>query len=167
MIWKIFLALILAFQQCESWNKPKISSTTHKVFKVKQVDRSEFDESDRYLTVDAGRTVVLTCEVAGGQQVNWTTPRPRLDQRIVSRNNKLSIINAIYSDTGGYSCRFESEKHLPSVSITAGQKAGRWRTECMFTSETSSISLSSPATSCRPMSTRTPPPPPGHTRAEP
>ena len=104
-IWTLLLALTLFFRQCESWNKPTISSTTHKVFNVKQEDRSKFDESDRYLTVDAGKTVVLTCEVGEGQEVNWTTPNPILDtERITRRNNKLSIRNSIYSDTGGYSC---------------------------------------------------------------
>ena len=106
MIWTILLALTLFCRQCESSKKPKISSTTHKVFHVRPEDRSDFDESDRYLTVEAGKTVVLTCEVGGGQEVNWTTPNPILDtKRITMRSNKLSIRNSIYSDTGGYSCR--------------------------------------------------------------
>ena len=110
VIWPILLALTFSCQQCESVGKPKISSTTHKVFHVKQEDRSVFDESDRYLATDAGKTVVLTCEVGEGQEVNWTTPSPSLDQeRITRRNNKLSITRAIYSDTGGYSCRFSSQ----------------------------------------------------------
>ena len=89
---------------------PRISSSTHRVFTVNQADQSEFDESDRYLIADAGQTVVLTCEVGGGQEVNWTTPSPSLEQeRITRRNNKLSITSSIYSDTGGYSCRFNSQ----------------------------------------------------------
>ena len=117
MIRTIFLGLILACQQCASVKKPKISSTTHKVFRVKHVDRSEFDESDRYMIADAGKTVVLTCEIGGGQEVNWTTPRPRLDQRIKTRNNKLSIINSIYSDTGGYSCRSVGGREEDTVHV--------------------------------------------------
>ena len=106
-IWTILLALTLSCQQCESSNKPRISSTTHKVFNVRPEDRSEFDESDRYLVADASQTVVLTCEVGGGQEVNWTTPSSSHDEtRISRRNKKLIITNSIYSDTGGYSCRF-------------------------------------------------------------
>ena len=110
VIWPILLALTFSCQQCESLKSPKISSTTHKLFNVKQEDQSVFDESDRYLIADAGKTVVLTCEVGGGQEVNWTTPSTSLDEkRIRRRNNKLTLSNSVYSDTGGYSCRFNSQ----------------------------------------------------------
>ena len=107
MIWTIvLLALTLSCQQCESFNKARISSTTHKVFNVRPEDRSEFDDSDRYLVADATQTVVLTCELGGGQEANWTTPSSSQDEeRISRRNTKLIITNSIYSDTGGYSCR--------------------------------------------------------------
>lgn len=106
----MLLALTLSCQQCESVTVPRISSNTHKVFNVNPDDQSDFDESDRYLIADAGQTVVLLCEVAGGQKVTWTTPDSDLDQeRITQRNNKLSISSSVYSDTGGYSCRLNSQ----------------------------------------------------------
>ena len=105
----MLLALCLSCRQCEGLKKPRIFSSTHKVFNVNPEDQSDFDESDRYLIADAGQTVVLTCEVAGGQQVSWTTPGSGLDEeRITRRNNIISISSSIYSDTGGYSCRFSS-----------------------------------------------------------
>ena len=117
MIWSTLLALSFSCQQCESVEKPKISSTTHKVFHVKQEDRSVFDESDRYLATDAGKTVVLTCEVGEGLEVNWTTPSDSLDQeRVRRRNNKLTIRNSLYSDTGGYSCRLISLSKISPLS---------------------------------------------------
>ena len=105
MLRTVFLALALFCLRCESSNKPKLTSTSHKVFKVKEDEGSQFDASDRYLTAQSGNTVVLLCQVEEGHKVSWNFSAK--ERRINIQDNKLLIINSKFADTGEYSCRFE------------------------------------------------------------
>lgn len=148
----LMICLVLTFSFCEG-NTPTVTSTSHKVFKVKEHQRTDFDESEQFLTAEAGQTVVLLCQVEGGGEVSWNysvSSSPRLE----ISHDKLWIRRAQFSDTGGYSCRFLYESSDTVTPIpSSGLSKETLRTTFMSISETRDISLLRRTTSCRPMST--------------
>ena len=85
----------------ESFTRPRITSSSHKLFTVRETDRTQFDLSPRYLTAEVGRTVSLSCRAEGQVSWNFSAPRPQVE----ISDNELSITNTKFSDTGGYYCR--------------------------------------------------------------